>query len=229
LFLEFAAGTDISRWRQHWNALLECASEIRCFSVASRNLMMRAYPSLKPDIITIVPHRIEHVLLRKVTLTNLSYPVIGVIGHIATHKGSKIVQAVAEHIKRSGIHARIVVVGNIDVHLPPDIATITGPYRPELLPEILEMHSVNIGFFPSIWPETFSYVAEEMMVMGLPLVTFDIGAPGERVASYPRGCVLPFVEADVLLEKILAHYEQQLPSLLEERQLRDCSANNASR
>lgn len=217
LFLEFSAGSDIANWRTSWGLLLEYASEIRCFSESSRTLILRAHPHLNPDRLSIVPHQIEHVRLRQVDVNDPGWPVIGIIGQIAYHKGSELVRTLAEHIQHSGSSARIVIVGTIDTLLPPDVATVTGPYRPDQLPDILEKHGVNIGFFPSICPETFSYVAEEMMEMGLPVVTLDIGAPGERVARYARGCVIHSETPDAVLHQIVAHYLRVVRPLSKER------------
>ncbi len=190
-FLELVAGANIGTWRAAWGALLAHAHEVRCFSEATRKLVLRAQPGLLPSRITVVPHRVEHVALRPIALHDSGWPVIGILGHLTFSKGSEVVKALAEYIQVTGSAARIVVVGTIDSLVPLPVVTVTGPYLPGQLPDLLENHGVNIGLFPSIWPETFSYVAEEMMLMGLPLVTFDIGAPGERVARYPRGQVIP--------------------------------------
>jgi glycosyltransferase involved in cell wall biosynthesis len=40
---------------------------------------------------------------------------------------------------------------------------------------------VGLCLLPSIWPETFSYVTQELMSLGVPLVCFDLGAPAECV------------------------------------------------
>lgn len=208
LFLEFAAGADIESWRSAWRSLLKCATEIRCFSGSSRTLMLRAHPELDQNRLTVVPHQLEHARLRPIRLKDSGHPVIGVIGRLVAHKGSGVIKALAEHIRGSNIDAHIVIVGTIDVRLPDGVATVTGPYRPERLPDILEEHGVNVGFFSSICPETFSYVTEEMMAMDLPLVAFDIGAPGERIARYHRGHVIPITMAEprALLDRIVDQY-----------------------
>ena len=222
-FLEFADGADIATWRSVWGLLLNCASEIRCFSEASRKLLVRAYPHLDSNRVSVLPHQMEHARLRPVKLADPGWPVIGVIGHLAYHKGGRLVQDLADHILRTGGDARIVVVGTIDYPLPASVATVTGTYRPEQLPEILEKHRVNIGLFPSICPETFSYVAEEMMMMELPVVAFDIGAPGERVARYWRGLVLPLSPAEFILDHI---YNQYLKHVVQATPITTCRTGN---
>jgi glycosyltransferase involved in cell wall biosynthesis len=57
--------------------------------------------------------------------------------------------------------------------------------------------------FPSIWPETFSYVVAEMMAMRLPIVAFDLGAPAERLRGYPLARLVAKVDADAALDAML--------------------------
>ncbi len=190
-FIEFSKGADIVVWRNTWKGLLERADEIRCFCTSSRNFLIRAYPCLNQERIKIVPHTLEHVKLRKIILKDSGYPVIGIIGQISFQKGSKVVYDLANFIHNSGENARIVVIGTIEHELPEESSIITGPYEPQNLPDLLETNGINIGFFPSICPETFSFVTEEMMQMGLPIVAFDLGAPAERIEKYPMGHIIP--------------------------------------
>lgn len=213
-FLDFARGIDITSWRTVWSTLLQEADEIRCFSNASRNLLLRAHAEVNPERVSIVPHTLDHVRLRKIALKDPGYPVIGVIGHISYHKGGGVLRDLVRHIQASKARARVVVIGTIKYDLPKEFVTITGPYRLEQLPELLETHGVNVGFFPSIWPETFSYVTEEMMAMGLPILSFDLGAPAERVAKYCYGRVIPLGNPADTLEAIEELYKDHVRTLM---------------
>ena len=62
---------------------------------------------------------------------------------------------------------------------------MTGDYRRDDLVDLIEANGINLFFFPSICPETFSYVIEEMICSALPIVAFDLGAPGERLRELP--------------------------------------------
>lgn len=212
-FLEFARGIDIVSWREAWGALLKEAGEIRCFSNATRVLLLRAHPEVDPERVSVVPHTLDHVRLRKIALKDPGWPVIGIVGHIGYHKGGEVVRDLANHIQIVGKKARIVVIGTIEFDLPKESATITGPYRPEQLPELLETHGVNVGFFPSICPETFSYVTEEMIVMGLPVLAFDLGAPGERVLTYWRGLVMPPSGPESIMDAVDKLYQTHIRNL----------------
>lgn len=209
-FLDFAHGIDIVSWRAVWGTLLQEADEIRCFSETTRNLLLSAHAEVNRERVSVVPHTLDHVRLRKVALKDPGWPVIGVIGQIGYHKGGEVVRDLANYIWIARKKARIVVIGTIECDLPKESVTITGPYRPEQLPELLEAHGVNVGFFPSIWPETFSYVTEEMVVMELPVLAFNLGAPGERVAQYAYGRVIPPGSPESNLAAIEALYNDHV-------------------
>lgn len=67
----------------------------------------------------------------------------------------------------------------------------TGFYRPEDLGRLIEAADPHVVFFPSIWPETWSFVLTAALRRGLPVVAFDIGAPAERLRELGRGHLLP--------------------------------------
>jgi glycosyltransferase involved in cell wall biosynthesis len=61
--------------------------------------------------------------------------------------------------------------------------------------------------FPSICPETFSYVIEEMMLLRLPIVAFDLGAPAERLRDYDLGRLCATVDGAAVLEAMIAFHD----------------------
>jgi glycosyltransferase involved in cell wall biosynthesis len=205
-FLDFSATLDIRVWRQAWLTLLRHAEEVRCFSGESRKILIKAHPALLPEKITVVPHALEHVRLTKVRLQDRGAPVVGIVGNIVRAKGSRVVRDLARHIKAAGLPVRLVIIGTIDEELDADVANVTGPYRPDQLPALVEAHGVNVGFFPSVWPETFSYVAQEMMEMGLPVLAFALGAPMERIGGYERGATVELGGPDVILAGVQSLY-----------------------
>ena len=70
--------------------------------------------------------------------------------------------------------------------------TITGKYKPEELPELLEETTGRLALFLPGWPETYSYTLSELVAHGfIPLVP-DIGAPADRVRAAKFGVVFPF-------------------------------------
>jgi glycosyltransferase involved in cell wall biosynthesis len=68
---------------------------------------------------------------------------------------------------------------------------VHGPYEPNHLPDLIGDKGINVILAPSIVPETFGYTLSEAMIMGLPIVAFDLGAQGSRVKQYELGKVVP--------------------------------------
>ncbi len=62
--------------------------------------------------------------------------------------------------------------------------------------------------FPSICPETFSYVVHELMDMKLPVASFNFGAPAERLASYSKGLVLSSMDPASVLDELISFHRK---------------------
>src|SRR6185312_15097274 len=181
--------------------------EVRCFSESTREHLLRAYPTLARERLTLVPHQPDYAPARlpKVATHPL---VIGVIGEISPQKGALVVRDLAARIERERIDARIVVLGTLNVAYRSQRLHVTGAYRREDLVDLVEENGVNVFFFPSVWPETFSYVVAEMIALKLPIVAFDLGAPAERLRHYPLARLCPEVSAAAALATLLDLHRQ---------------------
>ena len=206
-FSLLAEEKDIRRWRAAWRMCLQEAAKICCFSESSVRLLQRAYPTLDRTKFVVLPHQLDRAPAKKPRLDLKADLNIGVVGNIAEHKGAHVVTALAASIQRRKLAARITVLGTISSNPPGDVITVTGPYDVEKLPDLIQKHCVNMFLFPSIWPETFSYVCEELMQLEVPLAVFNIGAPPERVARYRRGLILDGVTAEQTLDGLIAFQE----------------------
>ncbi|POA55087.1 group 1 glycosyl transferase [Pseudomonas sp. FW507-12TSA] len=202
-FVSLAGERSIVRWRQMWGEFLQTADEVRCFSKSSLMLLERAYPGMGSHA-KLSPHYVEP--LREVSLPKQpqQHLTIGVIGSISHHKGAGVLEGLAEAIRQANAPVRIVIVGNIDVPYPPEIMKETGPYVQDDLPKIVEKHGISIAFLPSICPETFSFVAHEILSMKLPLISLDLGAQADLVRSLDNGYIAKRLDGPSLLEDILA-------------------------
>jgi len=192
-------------WRRMWQALLISADEILCFSNSSIHLMQCAFPDLPPQKYRLRPHRvIAPPPTGKFNPDALRRPLrIGVPGLIDRNKGAVILRDMAQLIASRHADVRITVAGTISESMNADVVDVTGPYQVSALPDILAAQGVNVCFLPSICPETFSFVAQEIMLLGYPLAVFDIGAPAERVRDYPLGRVLPSMDPENALNQLI--------------------------
>ena len=202
-FLALMPSLDVPAWREKWLRFLLRADTIIAFSKASVPVLRKAFPELPIERISVQPHRTDYIRPQRVDF-RLDLPlVIGVVGSINVYKGAGIVAEMAGIIEREQLPARIVVIGTIDNVSPSPALRITGAYRSEALPDMLRREGVGICLLPSICHETFSYVTAELMAYGMPLAVFDLGAPAERVRTYPLGGIIPAVDARVALDTLL--------------------------
>jgi GT2 family glycosyltransferase/glycosyltransferase involved in cell wall biosynthesis len=191
---------DIRAWRSEWRELMRLATEIRCFSTSSLDIFVRAYPDLANKC-TVVPHVVDFKPTRLPTIRPDHRLHIGVVGGINYSKGRAVIEALVRHIEDRGLDHKVSVVGQVDV--PIRGIKVTGKYEVTRLPEIIENLGINVILVPSIWPETFSYVTSEMVLLGMPVACFNIGAPAERIRSYEKGIVLEGSDPETILKGLL--------------------------
>jgi len=194
-YVTLSPPTTMPEWRASWGRCLAAADEIRCFSAATRKLILRGHPTLDPARLTIVPHVLDYVPERRPALQHAGPLRIGIFGNISPPKGALVVRDLVARLAREHPDARVVVAGTLDVPVESPQLRVLGPYRREDMVGLIETHGINMILLPSICPETFSYVVEEMMLLRMPVVAFDLGAPGERLRGYELGRLSPTVDA----------------------------------
>ncbi|MES2819535.1 MAG: glycosyltransferase [Pseudomonadota bacterium] len=202
-FVSLAGERSIERWRRMWGEVLEAADEVRCFSESTRYLLARAYPFIA-ERMTLRPHPIDPLRPVRTSWREQAFLTVGVIGSILQHKGAQVVADLANAIVEAGANIRIVVVGSIDAACPPDVVEQTGPYRRDALPDLVEKHRIDIALLPSICPETFSFVAHEIVSLGLPLLCLDLGAQADLARSQQAGWVSSRQDGPGLLKELIA-------------------------
>jgi O-antigen biosynthesis protein len=195
---------NMTVWRSQMGRVLSAAERVVCFSHEGARRLQKVY-LLAPEKVKVLPHFADYfyppVEFRISAERVLN---IAVVGGIHEAKGAGVVRRLAEAIKARGDGSvRLTVIGTIEAEVEDLGVTVTGLYSREGLSAELERHGINLVLMPSVWPETFCYVVEEVMSLGLPLAVFDIGAPAERVGLYPKGAVLPICDGEALLDALL--------------------------
>lgn len=187
--LAFDHGVNVHAWRTAMTRLIDASEEVRTFSRDSHDRMKMFFPNAK---LNILPHELCCVFERKPKLNSRKIT-IGVFGEVSRTKGADQVLELADYLLKEGLRdVRIVVVGVISLPVGKYSNVMSlGRYKRENLPDIIESAGINIALFPSVWPETFSYVVQEIMALELPIVCFDLGAPAGRVVQYEKGAIIP--------------------------------------
>lgn len=188
------SGFDLRSWRKAWQLAFAQADKVSLFSYASADILGKCF-AFRPGQTQIAAH-LPLAPLPAVEQIPGGPLHIGVIGHIARHKGANIVRELAELLAPG---EKLTVIGALEGPAPANI-TVTGSYQRENMPAILQASGVNCCLVASIWPETFCYVVQEIMQMQMPLVVFPLGAQAERVANYEKGKVAETVSASAALK-----------------------------
>ena len=197
------ANTDVSTWRNNWNALLENATEIICFSNSSQEIFKRAYNNLDEKKIKVVPHSVPFlppvIMSKKEKKEKIT---VGVLGAINIAKGAGILKELLREIEKRDLKINIVLIGEISESPKSDHFLVTGRYERKALPALVQSHEIDIFLIPSICPETFSYTTQEIIMMDMPLMVFNLGAPAERVKLYEKGIVLEKDYVSNIIQKL---------------------------
>ena len=189
------ATQDIHTWRENMQRFLVAAADVSAPSRSTAEIVERYYRDLTIDVK-------EHKLLSPVHPTyQISFRedavrTVAVLGAIGSAKGVEIVYTLKRRIEKENAPIRLVVIGytslqNKAYRDPSGKFEITGPYRPEMISDLLAKYRVNLVLIPSIGPETFSYTASEAIASGYPVAAFDLGAPAERIKRLQAGWVVP--------------------------------------
>ncbi|HET7879959.1 MAG TPA: glycosyltransferase [Acetobacteraceae bacterium] len=142
---------------------------------------------------------------------------IAVIGVLAHQKGAVAVMtlAAAADPSRTSLH----LIGYPEQELPPAVAeriAVTGKYEQTELPALLAQVKPHVVWFPSQWPETYSYTLTAAIDAGLPIVASRIGAFPERLQG--RGLTW-LVDPEASPEAWLGVFDQVRTALGQRRKL----------
>mgnify|MGYP001627283211 CR=1 FL=1 len=199
---------DIAEWRGAWRDLLAACDHIAAFSMPSVTLLRRAHPELRSGQVGIVGHEGGGKGLRRVAPAKVRPGVVAVLGHINRAKGADLLRALAEASEISGRPLEFIVFGTLEGGgAGLGSLRVLGSYTRETLCDRIEAAGVSLALLPSVCPETYSYVVDEIMEMGLPLAVLDRGAPPERVRHYPLGRVLKGDDPSSLFIQLLEFSE----------------------
>lgn len=195
---------DVARWRLSWQRLLDVLDERVAFSRSSLDLLVRGLPAEAGAGWRIEPHEFDAEGSRRLEPC-LDRPLnVVAVGHLNHAKGASLIADLAARAAERDLPLRFSVVGTLDGGDAQPSIRVTGAFARKDLCDLLEAERTGIALLPSICPETYSYVTDELMATGLPLAVLDLGAPAERVGRYHSGCLLPRDGLDAQLDALVA-------------------------
>lgn len=197
---------SISEWRTCWNSFLSKVDEIRCFSQSSKTLLQACYEKLDKNKFNILPHSMDYCKFPRLDIKRVVPLNILVIGACHTvPKGRKIIEYLIKNLDK---RINITLIGTDYKAVSfkkDDSVSFYGRYNHSDLPNIIEKSNGSLIIFPSICPETFSYLISELIQMNLPILCFDLGAQAEKVKQYSKGLLCN--DKEDMIKKIYLYNE----------------------
>jgi glycosyltransferase involved in cell wall biosynthesis len=120
---------------------------------------------------------------------------VALVGGVQVHKGALVFEEVTRRLAdRADLHWSAYGGGDAAIlerlrRLPR--MDVRGYYRSGSLPSLLRRDQVDLALLLSIVPETYSLVLTECQAAGIPVIAFDLGAPGDRIRAEGGGLLVP--------------------------------------
>jgi len=195
----------IGPWRKSADEYLENANKVICFSETALNWVRKAYPSLSN--LEVNEHCIPEQELLSWQLRSFSGGkrlTVAVIGGVNTAKGSKFLDKLVNTREFELLPVRIVLLGEV-IPMPrfesgdESNFVFHGSYIRAELGRLLDEYDASMIMIPSLCPETFCFTASEAILLGYPVLCFDVGAQAERIHHYECGWVVkpPFIQGTI--------------------------------
>jgi GT2 family glycosyltransferase/glycosyltransferase involved in cell wall biosynthesis len=187
-------------WRDRYERFLRGARRVFVPDDDARRRMQRYFPALK---LTIRPHPENPGVAQRPREDNDRWSRnpenvwtrrrVGVIGAIGPHKGSRVLLACASIARERGLPLEFVVIGTTDINaeLAQAGVSITGTYAEDELQNLIANARLDLAWFPSVWPETYSYTLSAALDARLFPVAFDLGAIATRLRALGWGHLMP--------------------------------------
>lgn len=193
----------LQNWRTTCKKVLEKFDKIIVPSQNTKEQFEKIYKDLK---IEVIEHGVNLIKIdnKKETKRNEDVFNVSFVGAMAPHKGSRILTELIKKNKDNAIKIHLIGKSE-DKNLNKNTSNYInhGAYRRGELPKLLVENNIDLVCIFATWPETYSYTLTETYMAKVPVLTFDIGAVGDRVKQDKLGWVIPFDEkVDKILEKI---------------------------
>ena len=123
---------------------------------------------------------------------------VALIGAIGRHKGYEVLAHCARNARSRRLPIEFVVIGYTEDDAPLlaiGNVFITGRYGEAEVSYLIDREEPDILWLPSVWPETWCYTLDHALQTGLPVMSFDLGAIAERLASVNGALRLPLTTA----------------------------------
>ena len=188
---------DLKEWRKNSKRLLEKSSEVFAPSKYVKDVFERFFQIKN---IRVIEHGVNIEKNEKTwELTNVWN--IAFVGVMCPHKGIELLEGI---VKDAPSNLKIHLFGTLPKGKKYGKNFVNhGRYERGELSELLKKNKIDLVCILSLWPETYSYTATEAIASGVPVVSFDLGAIGERISNNNLGFTIPYTkDSSIVLGEI---------------------------
>lgn len=195
---------NVLLWRSSVLTFLTRANRFICFSDISAKYFLKLYPSL--DHLEVIEHSIPDKDI--FTWRNHNWQPgtqmrIAILGNLHHIKGGRVVRELINDHEFQKMDVRLLHFGHAPYFSAGYVSKggsfeAKGGYQRVCLSQLLEKCGVVAVVIPSVGAETFSYTTSEALLMGYPVICFDIGAQAERVRQCGGGILVSDISAEGL-------------------------------
>lgn len=166
--------TDIQAWRGEWNSSI---NSISYYSRTSEMLFRRA--GFDSNERSFTYHETWNEIKQR-SKERSKGKNVAFVGDFTFHKGAALFNEIARRFSQNHPEYNFFVIGR--VHWKPYRNIIkTGAYQVKDLSKVLEDKDISLVLIPSIWPETYNYVFDELASVGVSCIVSPLGAMAERI------------------------------------------------
>ncbi len=195
---------SIHLWRSFYRKVLSGAKKVIAPTETAKNYINQVFGLTN---IEVLPHPEQKVEIEIKRPHNISKLKIAVVGAIGEHKGYTQYKKLIEYSHKKHLPFEFIFFGytknNENLQKYPNVV-ITGPYQDqEELYHLVKTYDPHIALFLHVCPETYTYTLSEALKLGLYPISYDIGAPAERLKKLNIGTLIPFPSSAQKIAEIL--------------------------
>lgn len=196
---------EVYAWQQRFAGVLALCDAFVTTTAAARDLILSIFPALDDGRFAVIPHGRDFSELAQLAVSPEPDVPLRVLvpGHIAMAKGAGVLQQLASMAELR--HVEWHVLGSVDgrlVGVLPANVVLHGAYRREAFHSHVAEIRPHLGAVFSLWPETWCHTLTELWSAGVPVLGFDIGAIGERLAATGAGWWVSPLTAEAVAETL---------------------------
>lgn len=204
---------DINEWRNQFHNLLSNAKYVIAPSESLKNEINIIYKDVKIIVI-------EHGVNIKKFESNIKLEKVNDIAFVGFLTAIKGVDILKYLIRNKNRDYKIHLFGFSTMLLPPNSNNWInhGKYKREEISYLLHKNNIKLVCLLSVCPETYSYTLTESIAAGIPVLSYDIGALGQRIKKDNLGWIINldnnFEEVNKKIVNILKDKKQYKEKIL---------------